>query len=66
MSYIVVDVFEDQQQASVRAEAYRQSGKNVVLETSTEGITANDCRTDPCTAKLDADGAPLYIIIASD
>lgn len=63
MAYIVIDIFSDKDKAGVRAEAYRNMGKKVEIKT-VRGITVNDCTVDPCIAKHDHDGNPLFIVLA--
>lgn len=64
MSYIALDIFSDEQMATVRAEAYRQAGKKLVRLVKTEDVTVNDCTGDTCIARHTQSGNPLYIVIS--
>jgi len=64
MAYMVIDIFSDRNAADVRAASYKQSGRQNVTLKVTNGITVNDCTVDPCIAKHDQDGNPLYIVLA--
>lgn len=63
MAYIVIDIFSDDKTAEERAEAYKESGRKTRI-VKTNSITVNDCTVDPCIAKYDRDGNPLYILIS--
>ncbi|MBM4140400.1 MAG: hypothetical protein FJ242_02745 [Nitrospira sp.] len=63
MAYIVIDIFSDKDKAEIRAETYRKTGRKVEIKT-VRGITVNDCTVDPCIAKHDQDGNPLYVVLA--